>query len=336
MSNAPLARTTTLLVAAAIAALPLVAPSPLSAQPSPTPAASSAAAPSKEDISRAKVLFQEGLDLQAKSDWAGAIAKFQAAGAIKMTPHMRFNIGYCEAHLGKLASAAESYRKAQADAEKANVTEVVESAKNELAAIEPRVPHLVVKAPAGMTVQIDGTPAGEARVDKALDPGPHTVEVFHNGQSHLKRTVQLAEGKREEIDVPPPAAPQPSASAAPTTQPSSKGLSQKTVGFIVAGAGLASLTTSVVFWVLRGNTIDDLDKQCSDKRCPPSAQSTIDKGKLFTGVSEATFVLGLAGLGVGGYLIFKPEPKSNAALRSIGVAAVPSYDGGSLRIQGAF
>ena len=54
-------------------------------------------AQSKEDLAKARELFQEGIALAAGNNCAGAIAKYkEVARLVRMTPQVAFNIAECE------------------------------------------------------------------------------------------------------------------------------------------------------------------------------------------------------------------------------------------------
>ena len=84
-----------------------------------------------------------------------------------------------------------------------------------------------------------------------------------------------------------------------------------------------------------------------DTTCPPSAQSTADKGRLFTGLAEGGFVLGAAGIVTGVVLLATggpPKPKPSSAFLGAppdgrGVRLLTSAPGasvGGLSLAGRF
>jgi hypothetical protein len=110
--------------------------------------------------------------------------------------------------------------------------------------------------------------------------------------------------------------------------------SSHTLGWIAGGVGIAGLATAGVFWVLRGGTIRDLDDMCAGKTCPPRAQDTIDRGRLYTGVAEAGLAVGVVGLAVGaGILLTGSGSETNGEAKpSVAVVAGP----GAVHVLGRF
>jgi hypothetical protein len=70
-----------------------------------------------------------------------------------------------------------------------------------------RAGTLVVRAPVGSRVAIDGRDLGQPPLERVLDAGEHVVVVEKPGFSTAKNVVQIVAGTRREIDVslePPP------------------------------------------------------------------------------------------------------------------------------------
>ncbi len=106
---------------------------------------------------------------------------------------------------------------------------------------------LVVLAEAGSEVLVDGTPVGRSPLAEpvAVSVGVHRVDVVTPAGHRVTRTVEVAEARRQTVDLPSPDA----AIAALTAPapPEPKGRLLKTASFIVGGAGVAALSTGLVF-----------------------------------------------------------------------------------------
>ena len=278
---------------------------PASAQTPATPAAASDA----DALKRAREQFGQALALQTGGDWAGALALLKEVAAVKPTPQVRFNIALCEERLGRLVAALGDYELAGADAQAQKADQVQQEVDSRLESLKARVPRVVVKRGAGAdsaTISLDGVSLGDSVLNSPLplDPGPHVVEAAGAGFLPFKQAFRVAEQETATIEVtlqlvpvkpPPPVAPPPP--APPQTM--------RTAGFVVGGAGIASLLASGAMFYLRHTTISDLDRQCGGDRssCPDSARSTIDRGKLYTTLGNVTLAVGAAGLGVGAVLV---------------------------------
>jgi hypothetical protein len=187
------------------------------------------------DIERAAArdLFKQGDELQHQGQLAQALDKFQRAQQVFPAPTNLLRIAECEAGLGKLVEATETYRSIlhtplPAGSPPAFQT-AVEQANNELPQVEPLVPKVTIQVtPAqapGQALQIDGqtVPAALLGAPIPLDPGTHTIVVSAQGFAGAEQKVVVKE--REAKTVPmalralPPSAPQPPVVGAPIAPP---------------------------------------------------------------------------------------------------------------------
>ena len=311
-------------------------------------------AQSPEDLAKARTLFREAVALSAANNWSGALTKFKAVAQVKMTAQVAFNIAECEEHLGKLLSALGNYRLAasEAAAPKANAADVAKQVDARISALEARIPKLTINRGQGAetaSIELDGTELGSAQIgaEIAVDPGPHLIVGKVNGNEGSRETVTIAEKETKSVnvaidasapkkpDTPVDTGPKPDTTPPPdtTAKPGSK-----IPGAVVTGLGVASLGAGIVFMIVRQGTISDLEDMCgTDGKCPPSAQDTSDKGKLFTGLAEVTIPLGVIGIATGIVLLVTsskgaatPAPAAASRVRFLGAAPGASLGGASI------
>ena len=301
------------------------------------PATARAQAPTNDGdgLKHAREQFAQALALQTGGDWAGALALLKEVAAVKPTPQVRFNIALCEEHLGLLVAALGDYELAGADAQAQKVDLVRQEVDARLESLKARVPRVVVTRGVGAdsaTISLDGVALGDSVLNSPLpvDPGPHVVEGTGAGFLPFRQAFRIAEQQTATIEVqltPEPVKVEPK--IPPPVPPPSQ--TMRTAGFIVGGAGIASLITSGAMFYLRHNTISDLDEQCGADRmnCPDSAQSTIDRGKLYTTLGNVTLVVGALGLGVGATLVVLGGRSNGRASVGIAPGAVGANAGGA-------
>lgn len=274
------------------------------------PATAQAQTPSSDSdgLKRAREQFSQALALQTGGDWAGALALLKEVAAVKPTPQVRFNIALCEERLGLLVAALGDYELAGADAQAQKADQVRQEVDSRLESLKARVPRVVVKRGAGAdsaTISLDGVVLGDAVLNSPLpvDPGPHVVEGAAAGFLPFKQAFRVAEQQTATIEVKLELAPVKRQPPPPPAPPPPQTL--RTTGFVVGGAGIASLMASGAMFYLRHATINDLDEQCGANRmnCPESTQSTIDRGKLYTTLGNVTLAVGALGVGVGATLV---------------------------------
>jgi hypothetical protein len=299
-----------------------------------TPGTAHAQGPSTDGdgLKRAREQFAQALALQTGGDWVGALALFKEVAAVKPTPQVRFNIALCEERLGLLVAALGDYELAGSDAQAQKADQVRQEVDARLESLKARVPRVVVKRGAGAdaaAISLDGISLGDSVLNSPLpvDPGPHVVEGAGTGFQPFKQAFRVAEQETATIEVKLELLPNKIEPIVPREPPSQ---TMRTAGFIVGGAGIASLIGSAAMFSFRHTAINDLDEQCGADRqsCPDSAQSTIDRGKLYTTLGNVTLVVGALGLGVGTTLVVLGGRSSTRASVGISPGAVGANAGG--------
>lgn len=337
-AGARAARTHTLPAAAAIALALLLAPSAAHAQ-------------SKEELDKARATFREGLALSAANNCAGALVKFKAVAAVKMTPQVAFNIAECEEKLGKLVSSLGNYRLAEsAAAGDPKLKDLTSQASARASAIEERLPKLTItrgKGAESAQLELDGVELARGQVGSPIpvDPGPHVLTSRIGDRETSRQTVDIEEKEAKSVEVVITEAPKlaendkpddkPALPEGPPPPPPSRGPSIP--GIVLTGVGVAGVAAGLVlFFGPRQSTLDELETKCGgDTTCPPSAKATADKGRLYTGLAEGAFGVGAASLITGVILLAtsgssKSTQKADTGVHFIGAAPGASLGGVSL------
>ena len=159
----------------------------------------------------ARDLFKQGDELQRAGKFAEALDKFQRAEQVIQAPTNVLRVAECQAALGKLVEASESYRTVirwtlQPGSPPA-FQSAVDQAKGELAQVEPRVPKLIVQATPAQVQNaqliVDGTamPGALIGVPVPIDPGDHKILVSAPGYSAPELTVTLRERESKTVAV---------------------------------------------------------------------------------------------------------------------------------------
>ena len=279
----------------------------------PPPAASA------EDLAAARKLFGEGLEDEKKKDFAAALAKFKRVREVRDTVPVRYRIAACLEGMGKLASARSAYREVTAPTSypSPDDADIVKTAQEREAAIEPRVPRLVLEipagAPAGLSAKSDGASV-ETSAPAALDPGDHEIRAEAPGHRPFTSRVSMSEGARVSLrvalepesrkDALPPKVDDPAPSRVPA--------------YVAFGVGAAMFGGAVVTLVVRQSAIDSIESSCPNNVCPSSKRGDVtsaqDRAKLMLPLSIGFAVAGVAAVGVGTYFLISPGRKSGAAL----------------------
>ncbi|XYH92717.1 tetratricopeptide repeat protein [Sorangium sp. So ce1128] len=275
-----------------------------SAQPS-----RGSAQPSADDAAAALALGREGLEALEKKDYAAAAELFARADARYHAPTLVLGLARAQVGLGRLVAARETYQRIVHEGvprgAPPHMAKAVEDAKQEMAALEARVPSILitVSGPADPTVTLDGVPvAREALGQKRpVDPGEHTVRASASGYVAREMKLTIREGDAAAAPLvlmpePPERRSEPARShgapaageapradapprqgGEPPDQGSQRGGSLRaTLGVISLGAGIGALGMGAGMAGVALADDADLQELCPGFRCPSWEQSRVE------------------------------------------------------------
>ena len=282
-------------------------------------AAFPAAAQSTTDLKRARAQFQRGIELEQASNWTEAIQEFREVGQVRMTPQVRFHIAYCEENLGRLVTALGGYDLAlsEADTVGSDFKSEVETAMSRL---REKIPKLLIERGSGAEaalVQLDGVDLGASQigVEVPLDPGPHTITANAPGFIPFSATADLKEREVTKVTLELEVAPEPVTPPPPTrvvVVRQDEG-PNRTVPYIVGGAGILFLGAGGALYALRQSTLADLEQDCPNPReCAISNRDSYDRVRFYNVAAPVAAGVGVAAIGTAAALIIfekKPEKK---------------------------
>ncbi len=299
--------------------------------------ASAVAQPTGADLTKAREVYREGVQLEAANDWAGALTKFETVAAVKMSPAVRFHIARCQHKLGNLLEALGGYRLAAHDAASdPRAAETLHEAEKALADVEHRIPRLILvrgKGAEAAQIHLDGVALGEAAIGKEIpvNPGGHTVDVIRPGAKPQRQIVGLGESELKTIEVSlasvetSPIQNDTAKDQAPAlVAPVQSAQNPPVLPWIFIGSGVASLAGSGAFFALRANAINELDRACTNNLCPLSMKDTGDRGKTYATLGSVTLGLGLVSLGVGTAMLIRERRPEQVAVPGASMGKAPS------------
>ncbi|WP_437588357.1 PEGA domain-containing protein [Sorangium sp. So ce1000] len=314
-------------------------------------AAAHAQQPSRDPVA-AEALFKAARALVDKGDDAAGCPKFEASLALNPSASTQINIARCREREGKLATAWHDYQRAlvlnRETAGEQRKRSLEEIANKAIAALEPRVPKLVIVvkgAPAGVEVQRDGTALPAAALGEPLpaDPGPHEIRASAPGHEAETRAITLAEGETATVELTLRPAAAASAVNPPVKADEAPGGGTPTWAWISGAAGIALVGASVGFLIDDLSAISALREGCRDvpggTYCDPGYDFASDNARknrdfgLFVGLGGA----GLAAMGAAVYGIVRSGSAKEPAPAPAAVALpwiAPSGAGAS--ISGSF
>lgn len=284
------------------------------------------------DLDAARTLFAQALDDELAGRCNDALPKYHTVLRVKDTPNVRFRIGACEEQLGHKAAALRAYaasaRLGRGDPQTREVADEAGRRAEKLG-----TGTLVVRAPAGSEVVVDGEPEGDAS-ELWLDPGRHHVQVSAPGKRPFAADVEVREREISELratlrdDIPPPV-PAPAPSAPPALARSSSAGTQRVVGVGLAGLGALLGAASAISLAVRETSIATLGGACPGGVCPAAREAellaTRDRA-LVAGPLAAVFAAAAAAsLGAG--LVLWITAKDGAPKKTPSAACVVPFAG---------
>lgn len=300
-------------------------------------ASQSALALPSDSHAAAEEQFRQGREALARSDYKAALGLFRRSQEIEPGRGKLLNLAICEEQLGLLTEANQHFQDVLAQLTPGD--ERLTIARQHLTALTPRIPHLRLdlagSSPPFATVSADGAPVAKAALgaEMPLDPGKHAITVTTPGRAERRYELTLEEGKHAALTVEAGAVVAGDAGARATAEPSN---TRRTVGFLVAGVGVAGLTAGAVTGILALGDHASAVKGCPSKvGCSPAVVDQAKAGRSLSVVSTVAFAAGAAAAGVGVYLVLS-SGDSPAPVAAPRVGLTVLQGGASLGFDGVF
>jgi tetratricopeptide (TPR) repeat protein len=274
----------------------------------------------------AEALFRQAKALMEKGELEPACEKFAASQALEPGLGTLLYLGDCYERAGRFASALATFREAKKLAEERGDAARLRLAEVRVSALAPRVPTLEIHngpAPQAIELQITvgGAPLTRADLGRRLprDAGQYEIRFSAPGYEPFVTRIELKNADAVALTVPRlvPVATRAAGADTPFRERDepSTGSSQRTVAWIVGGAGAALLATAGVFAGLAASKNRDSKEDCdpdSPNRCGTAGVGLRDDARSFANVATVAGVLGGVGL-AGGLVLYVSAPDGEAA-----------------------
>jgi hypothetical protein len=298
------------------------------------------------DMDGARAAFAEGKRLFEEQRPAEAAGAFRRAWRLNPSWKLFYNIGQCEAAARRHGLALEAFERYLAE----GGDEIDDARRDEVLAeverLRKMVGTVVVTAPDGAAVFVDGVERGTAPLSGKLPVSAgveHTAWIVVDGERGPERRFKVMGSDTMGIDLreeagpaPAPAAEAedtapPAGGAGPSREPSS-GL--RVGGWVLAGVGAAMLITGGITGGMALNLDEDLYESCPDEHCPATAdyRDKIDRLDRLSVVTDVMLFAGGAIAATGAVLLIldatrDEEPSAVSLIPSAG----PGFAGAALR-----
>ncbi len=296
------------------------------------------AAPARAaDPATAQALFDQARELMKQERWAEACPKLEESQRLDPGGGTLLHLAICREHEGKIATAWALYQEALAIANRDRRKDRAKIARARIEVLSAKLPRLRVqvdpknKRLPGFRLSRDDIDVGEPQWGESIpvDPGKRSIVARADGYKTWKKVVVIPNDASEsvvevpELEPAEPTAdrrePQPSSPWSDAPSSSTHGETQRVLGVLGIGLGVAGLVTGSVFGVLAFSKHAEADRECKPpdfRLCTAAGVAAGEDSRMFGNVSTAAFVVGgalLAG-GVALYLTAPKAPPKKAAI----------------------
>lgn len=293
------------------------------------------------DPATAQMLFDQAKKLMAQERYAEACPKLEESQKLDPAGGTLLHLAVCREREGRIATAWALYSDALSQAKRDKRTDRAKFAQERVDALAPRLPKMRVRvAPAnrslpGFKLTRDDLPVGEAQWGESVpvDPGARVMKAQAEGRKTWTVEVDVPTQPSEvtvevpELEVDPQA--DESAAAKPeekkrsvSYEDATRGDTQRTLGIVAAGAGVAGLGVGTVFGLISISKKNAADEQCRGPELNLCTQKGVDDGQSAIeagNVSTIAFIAGAA-LVAGGAVLYFTAPDAATP-----VAVVPTF-----------
>lgn len=306
----------------------------------------------------AEALFVEAQKLVKEKKYAEACAKFAESNRLDRGAGTLIHLADCYEKNKQTASAWATWREAASAAQAINRSDWQKLATERSGKLEPKLAKLTIKVPEPvdkMEVTKDGAPFAQATWNTPLpvDVGPHAIEATAPGHKPFKTTANVSkDGEKLDVVVPklealptdPALVAKAERAKTEPQKPAPKkeeedGSSQRAIGFIVAGVGVAGLAVGGVTGLMAMSSNNEAKDKCPQEGACANKDGVDanENAKSLGLVSTIGFGAGAA-LIVGGAVLIFTAPKGSGKETAKAVKVVPTAtaNGGGLFLSGSF
>jgi hypothetical protein len=311
------------------------------------PETGSTSPPHHPDKARALELFEQAVNLAAEGRYAEACPKFEASEALDVGVGTLLHLGDCYENLGRFASAWTAFRTAETLARVHGMASRLEIAMARAAALEPKLPRLVLVVPPESRLAELRISVGEHRVAQQgwgapipVDPGPQVIHVEAPGHAPARVELEVsAEGAEHHRVLVPRLDPLPQPGPATLEDPASvdTGAGYRLAGLVTGAGGIIALGTAGIFAALAAETNEQSLRHCpsSSRLCSAEGVSLREQAGTYADVATVTVAVGGALL-VTGIALYAAAPKPNQKPATLNVSPMLGTSSTGLRVGGSF
>lgn len=325
------------------------------AQPATSPPAARVLTPA--EVSARRELIAQGQRAQRAEQWAEALALFERAAALQMTPSLRLNIAQVQRSVGRLAEAMGNAELCRQEAQRDATLRGREAIITESAALTDALNHEVARVVVQVATPCDGLEVhvGETTLTPTLYGLPYVVsagvvEVTARapGYRMFARRVSIDRGESVTVEITlersESTQQNPRERTGPLLPPPPPPRTAGPGPWVLMGLGGAGLVAGGVLWGLSASAAGALNSECpmgTTLRLCPSTVNIDERVNGVNGLALGAVIAGSAGaaLTLGGALWFALAPRGPGRRESVGPVAfaiMPTGRGAAMSVGGAW
>jgi hypothetical protein len=294
-----------------------------------------------DSVAAAEQLFEQARALFDQGSFAEACPRFAASYKLDPALGTLLNMATCYEMLGHTASAWGHYREVVVHAQKTGDQKRIDIAQARIAALEPRLPKLTIKAPkvplASLIVTRDDAPLDIAVLGAPIfvDPGEHTITASAPGYKPFTQTITIKESETQDVQIALEVAPdQPKPQTGITTiirEEEDPGKTRRLFALTLGGAGAVALITGVSFGFAARDSWHSAfdDGLCNEMtlECTPEGQDLARTARTRALVANIVGGAGIAMLAGGAILYLTAPTRADVSVTPTNGGAAVSWGG---------
>lgn len=248
-----------------------------------------------DDLTEARELFQRGRDLVKAGNHEEACPLFEQSLELEAALGTELNLALCFAEVGRLLDARKLFESVALKTEAPDQVKRHEMAVEGIAALDTRIPKLIIKRPDdGTTVRVDGR-AYDASEPIPVDPGTHEIEA----DGMAPRTIQIGEGETSEVKLAPPApAKEPDVTPEPPPPPPPRSKLPLQIGIGGGALIVGSVVTGLFVVSKRDNGLEQCTGSGDTLVCTPAGADALRGARTLSHVATGFALTGAVLVGV--------------------------------------
>jgi hypothetical protein len=291
---------------------------------------------SGRDRAAAEAMFQEATALMDAKKYAEACDKFAASQQLDPGLGTMLYLADCYDRAGRSASAWALFREVEDRSRRAAQPDRERIAGERASALEPKLSKLEVRVAPKQRVRdleliVAGSVLPQASWNVALpvDPGLTKIEARAPGKRPVRLQITVTSGATSQVIEIPAMADAPLAKrggAAERPAPAPPSSTQRTLGFVMSGAGLVALVAGGYFGYRAYTQNTDSKAECRSDQpnaCTRAGVDLREQAKMSANIATIAAVSGgvltVAGLGV---VFTAPSPNQDVAAWQLGMRGV--------------